>query len=475
MRTTSVQDQITSSVIDNINTMRIESELHQLGLQDASFVKSMEYVDHVREFIGDPSKILGSDATKHGEIAEQVEVGIRNARDVLLNRTPTASFEGVGRTAPADYLIDGMQVQSKFINGLNNNLEHVLKHMDKYENFGRDGSFYHIPKDSYELIKKIHNNEDVAGLSTKTIESIKNKINEIELKTGQPFTKVVQPAISNYDEVQQGRVVDTLNKHEEDLTNQNENIKDTIRNDHKATFNEGLKAAGAAATVGGALALGSSLYLKYKKEGKNPFHGDLTADDWKEIGLTTAKGAAVAGVTGAAVYALTNCAGLAAPFAGAFVTATKGVSSLVRDFHGGIISFEEFQMNAIFLCADSAGVGLATVMGQSLIPIPVVGAVIGSLAGKFVCNVLLGEDKELAQKMEMSMQKLINQLDDAYKQVVDKINQEFDQIADLRQKAFDVKSNIDLIESSIALARAYGVDESKILKDEDDLYNFLFN
>ncbi|MEZ9922079.1 hypothetical protein AB4342_18280, partial [Vibrio breoganii] len=89
--------------------------------------------------------------TKHGEVAEKIEIAIRNARQALDQNAfkPeefTATFEGVGRTAPEDYIINGIEVQSKFINGINNNLKHVIDHMDKYDHFGRDGSYYHIPK-----------------------------------------------------------------------------------------------------------------------------------------------------------------------------------------------------------------------------------------------------------------------------------------------------------------------------------------
>ncbi|WP_228059651.1 hypothetical protein [Plectonema radiosum] len=104
-----------------------------LERQDSAFTKAIEQIDQVRDFIGSPEHILGNNQTKHGEIAEQVEVGIRNARDYLRQQAPSATFDGVGRTASEDYLIDGIQVQSKFINGVNKNLDHVLDHMRKYE------------------------------------------------------------------------------------------------------------------------------------------------------------------------------------------------------------------------------------------------------------------------------------------------------------------------------------------------------
>lgn len=160
------KDQVIGSVVEFINQERVEELKKELVRileeeklahvsQEKSLNEALAQVEKVRGFLGNPEKILGSDLTKHGEIAEQMEVHIRNARDLLDGKIPTATFEGVGRTAPEDYLIDGLMVQSKFINGINNNLNHVLSHMEKYPNFGRDGSFYQIPNDTYEIIKKI--------------------------------------------------------------------------------------------------------------------------------------------------------------------------------------------------------------------------------------------------------------------------------------------------------------------------------
>lgn len=475
MYSSSVQDQVSSAIVNTTNVTRLQEAINLVNKQDQCFIDAMKSVEHVREFISTPENILGSDLTKHGEIAEQVEVGIRNAKDILKGHTTQATFEGVGRTAPEDYLIDGIQVQSKFINGIGNNLDHVLKHMEKYEKFGRDGSYYHIPKDHYELISKISNGESIEGLSQKTINSVQAKIDAIQVKSGQQFNEVVRPGISEYAEVQKGQIHETLNKHIVDLENENGKIKNIIRDEHQASLNEGLKAAGAAAAVGGAINFSSALYLKYKNEGKNVFKGELTNEDWKDIGVGTLKASALSGITGASVYGLTNCAGLAAPLAGAFVTATKGIGSLVNDYHQGKLSFEEFKINSIFICADSAGVGLAALAGQTLIPIPILGAVIGSLAGKFVCGILLDEDKKLAQEMEISMQQFLLTLDKTYRSVIDKVNVEFDKIADLRSKAFDLNSNISIVESSIALAQNYGVDDSKILRSEEDLRSFLFD
>ena len=88
----------------------------------------MREMQAVRDFVGSPENILGSTDTKHGEIAEQVHVGVRRALDVLYGRVPAATFDGVPRTGPVDYRVDSVEIQSKYYNGLRNTLEGVSRH-----------------------------------------------------------------------------------------------------------------------------------------------------------------------------------------------------------------------------------------------------------------------------------------------------------------------------------------------------------
>ena len=318
-----IRDQVSAALVDVVNNTRIQHELTSQLAQDVAWNHAQEQIDKVRAFVGSPDKILGSELTKHGEIAEQVEVGIRNAKSALHQQDLTATFDGVGRTAPEDYLIDGTAVQSKFINGASKNLDHVMEHMNKYANFGRDGSYYHIPKDHHETINKVINGESVDGLSQKSINAIREKVQEIERNSGQSFNEVVKPGISKYAEVQQGQVHTTLDNHESQLKVENKGIKEKISLDHQANFSEALKVTAISGAVGGALSFGSGLYSKYK-QGKNPFKGELTAQDWKELGVSSLKGAGGGAVAGGSIYLLTNYASLSAPFAGAVVSGFKG-------------------------------------------------------------------------------------------------------------------------------------------------------
>jgi hypothetical protein len=463
-------DQAAGVVVDAMNNARAAAETVLQAAQDKAFDNAMGAMDALRSFIGEPTKILGTMETKHGEVAEQVEVAVRRARDFLAQSTPGATFEGVGRTAPMDYRIDGIDVQSKFINGANSGLKHVLEHMDKYKDFGKD-SFYHIPKDQHAQILEVLKG-NTGELSDKTVRAIQEKVAQIELASGKPFSEVVQPSVSTYGEVQLGKVEQTVGNHEQDLKQQNDVLKDQIRIEHEASLAEGLKTAGSAAIVGAAVSLTTKVWKKYQ-EGKNVFAGDFTLEDWKDVGLSTVKGAAGGAIAGGAIYALTNCAEMAAPFAGAFVSAAKGMASLVADYRAGKLSLDALIDNGMFVCSDAAIVGLFTAAGQTLIPVPVLGAVLGSIAGKFISSILGKKAREVTDRLAERMNRIVDALDGEVRKLLKSLTDEFDRLGDLTTAAFDLSVNTRLLESSLALARAHGVNESLLIKNESELDAFM--
>jgi hypothetical protein len=471
--------QIIGGMVAGDNLRHAEQLKAALESQDSAFAKAIEQVVKVRDFVGSPEQILGSDKTKHGEIAEQVEVGIRNARDYLRQQTPSATFEGVGRTAPEDYLINSVQVQSKFINGLNKNLDHVLEHMSKYDNFGREGSYYHIPRDYYETIQKVLKGESVEGLANRTLQKIQQKAQEIEELSGKSFSAVVKPGISNYTEVQQGKLHDTLDRHEQKLSDENKQIKENIRTDVQPNLGDMAQVAGKGALIGGGIRLAFKVYQKYK-QGKNPFKGDYTADDWKEIGIDTAKGAAFGGIAAGAIYALTNFASLSAPFAGSFVSAGQVIASLANELNLGAISFDQFTELSQLACMESAAAALASVLGQAVIPIPVIGAVLGTIAGRIVIDFskkYLGKETEkLQRQMDEYYNQCLAKIDQTYRAVVSIIIAEYEKLGDLTKAAFDTGKNVALrLQASIKLAEAYEVSETDIIHDIDELDAFMLS
>ncbi|MBD2567072.1 hypothetical protein [Anabaena lutea] len=463
--------QFIAAIVAEDNIHKAEQIAAELSKQDHAFFAAIQEVDKVRDFLATPENILGNASTKHGEIAEQVEVGIRNAKSLLNSSTPRATFEGVGRTAPEDYLINGIQVQSKFINGTGNTLDHIIEHMKKYDNFGRDGSFYHIPKNQYEEIQKILKGDDISQY-----QNIQEKIQNIEQMSGRPFNQTVQPASSNYSDVQINKVDETLDRHEKELKKDNAEIKDKIRAESQPNLADFGRVAVKGAVIGGSIRFTTKIYGKYR-EGKNIFKGELTLQDWQEIGIDTAKSAALSSISATAIYGLTNFAEMSAPLAGAFVSAGIEVASLVSSLNHGEISSEEFVELSLFACADSAIVAAGASIGQALIPLPVVGAVIGTIAGRMVsdfCKDFLGVDTNLCKQVEQNYQKFLAQIDQAYKATVAHLIATYERLGNLAQAAFDANLNLELRQqASIKLAEAYGVPDADIIHNIDELDLFM--
>ncbi|WP_026572815.1 hypothetical protein [Bacillus sp. UNC438CL73TsuS30] len=492
-------DQITGSFIDSINQTRLNElsreldrilsdETLALGQQKEALMEALAQVSKVKDFLNNPEHILGSDLTKHGEIAEQIEVHIRNAYDLLKGNIPGATFDGVGRLAPEDYLIDGIKVQSKFINGINNNLDHVLKHMDKYRDFGRDGSYYQIPKDSYETIQQILDGKIPDGLSQRTVNKILEKVREIENQTGKDFHETVKPSISDYSDVQRGAAQNTVHQHEEKIKKQNEEINNKIKDESdkakdqahqnaKPNLHEGLKAGLIGAGISGGMSLLISIYKKHK-QGTSILEFDQ--QDWKDVGIDFGKGALKGGITGISIYGFTNFTSMTAPMASAFVSASYGVSKLFMDYKNGKIDFDEFVSQGQITCLETGIVALGAALGQAFIPIPIVGTMIGSFAASTLVSLAKNyfgeESRKLEEKLNQQFNNAFNKINQEYKRVVEKILEEYDKLGTITKMAFDYDCNaVFRFQSSKKLALAYNVEQNNILKDMDEIDDFFLS
>ncbi len=151
--------------------------------QDRAFLSAMEELKVVRDFVGSTENILGRTDTKHGEIAEQVHVGVRRAWDVFYGRNPAATFDGVPRTGPVDYRVDGMDIQSKYYNGLRNTLDGVATHAEKYQDFPNDGR-YHIPRDQYQQLEELRRTGEIERLSDRSAAAIQRRVEGLKRATG---------------------------------------------------------------------------------------------------------------------------------------------------------------------------------------------------------------------------------------------------------------------------------------------------
>lgn len=456
--------------------------------------EALGYVERVRDFAAPQNlnSVLGSMSSKHGEIAEQMEVQIRNARAVFDGLRPVADIDSVARTAPEDYLINGAPVQSKFVAGFNKCLDHVLDHMNKYPDFAKDATAigypgkagsYIIPKDHYETITKIlHGN--TTEYNPKTIQACKNFIQEIEAKTGRSFFDVVQPSISKYGDVQLGTVDRTLDAHEGGFREETDARLDKIGSDARENAEQARKAAEpglgdalqaglAGAAMGGAITGALSIYKKMK--GGTPLT-QFSVQDWKEVGIDFGKGAARGGISGLGIFSLTQLGGFSAPFAGAMVSTGIGITSLLMDYRAGRISREDFADAACSLGVESGLTAVGTALGTALIPVPVVGSVVGAMAARaaiLVTKTIAGDkDRQLIQLLEKQYNEIVAALNAEQQKALALINAWYARMDGLLAAAMDKDVNMRLF-ASVALCRHVGVPEDEILHDLDEIEAFM--
>ena len=474
----SVAAQTSASWVGHDAAIRGEALAGVLGNQDGALGEAMAEMQKVRDFIGSPQHILGNANTKHGEIAEQVHVGFRRATDALHQR-PLSATNDVPRTGHVDYLDGGVEIQSKYYNGLRNTLEKgVASHAEQYDPFATGEGRYHIPRDQFEQLRELTETGTVDGLSQRRIEQLKAQIEDLQRETGRPIEDLIGPGEASYDEVQQGAVHKTVDHEEQQLRKEDERLREQARQEHGPSLAGSLQAAGVGAAVGAGVTLAGTLWAKHR-QGKSPFReGGFSTEDWKDVGLNVATGAGTGAVAGFSVYWLTNSTDLAAPFAGSLVSGLMGIGALLKEHQQGNISAEEFADLSLIVAADAAVVGIAAVAGQTLIPVPVLGAFIGSVAGKLVVSAVkdvLGEaESELVERLRKFETVAIQRLDEALRAMLVELDAHFGRLENLARLAFDEGINTELrMAASVRFAEAVDVRSDHIIRSRDDLDAFM--
>ena len=238
---------------------------------------------------------------------------------------------------------------------------------------------------------------------------------------------------------------------------------------------EGVKAAAISAAIEGGVRFGLDVWKKLKS-GKHL--SEFTAEDWKEIGLDTEKAAAVGGVRGSAIYVMTNFTATPASVASALVTAAFGIAAQANQFRQGNISKEDFIVNSEVICLDVSVSAVSALIGQTVIPIPVLGAVIGNTVGMFLYQLgkkfLNRKEQSLISEFYDAIAKLNQKLDERYRWVLEKLEREIAKYNSILELAFSPDVNIAFV-GSVALAEYVGVQKNTILRSKQDIDDYFMN
>lgn len=182
-----------------------------------------------------------------------------------------------------------------------------------------------------------------------------------------------------------------------------------------------------------------SLSIKYIKEGKAFW--DYEADDWKEVLWDVGFGAVSAGVSAGILNIVGSYSASAVPGVSALLMATVGIASMIPDLVDGKMTTDEFIVESEMLCFDAALILLTGILGQALIPVPALGAVIGFIAGmiaKAIIQKLWGDElRELLVKMNEHIAVLHEKIGDFITEIWEKLKDIKDLLAYLLDDDFN--------------------------------------
>ena len=140
------------------------------------------------------------------------------------------------------------------------------------------------------------------------------------------------------------------------------------------------------------------------------------------------------------------------------------------------MSYAEFTDSA---CALSVEAGLASIgaaIGQTVIPIPVLGAIIGSATAKVLLEISKryfgSKEKQLIRKMQQEYDTLINTLNEEAKKVIAKMDAYFAKLGGLIEAALSKEAAVAFY-GSIDLCKFLRVSEDMIIHNQRELDIFM--
>ena len=284
-------------------------------------------------------------------------------------------FRGGKGVATTGMVRDGVNIQQKFVHGDHLwGLTKVQEHLQKYPDFIKQGGKYQIPADFYEKVKRLLNMppEEASRLQSGNGDGFTysqwNKVQDFFRNSG-ISPNDIEPASLNYADVQVNATDQTFVNERNKIQEMDQENRNRAYEASKPTVQEAAKAAGVSAAFEGGTAFCIGVYKKLKAGRKI---SEFTAEDWKELGIDTAKGTGAGGIRGAAIYGMTNFTATPAAIASACVTAAIGMVAQSKKLRAGEISEDDFVNSSEVLCLDVSVSAVASLIGQTVIPIPLI-------------------------------------------------------------------------------------------------------
>lgn len=376
------QAQTTGAFIGTLNEIRLHELVKRYAEIDCHKAGADQELQALREEIKNLIESnRGGTTGMHGFIGERVQVSFSNARAVMQGQEKAYTL--IDDNGMTDYLRGNTLIQQKAcLSDKALGLTHVAAHAEKYPAFIQENGIYQIPKDFYAKYQRFVNMAEETALKLRK-EDLRMWKRVQEFKAAVPEAKV-EPMVVTYDEIQAGAVNGTIDREMAAVEKEYRKQRNAAENACKPTVQEGLKVAACSAALEG-IVDGSISILEHKQErGKIR---DFEKEDWKEIGIDTAKGIGKGAIRGTAVYAATNIVHVPADVASATVTGAFGVIENSSRYIKGECTGKECAIGIADACASAAVSAISTKLGRRFIPIPFLGPLIGNAAGTLLYKV----------------------------------------------------------------------------------------
>ena len=475
------QEQAVAAWVNYLNQLRLDSLLSAFRQQDVNLQDALARVDEAIRKIDLEVVAANRGGVKgmHGFIAEVAEAGVGNARSRI--RGEGAVYQWVNDNGPVDLIRGGVEIQQKFVAaGGRFGLGAVAEHLEKYPGFVTSGGKYQIPGDHFDVIRRLHDmpREEAGRLLTRSGDGPSFRDWErvqAFFKESSVGIESLEPSTLEYHEVQRGAYESTLQAEKDSLHSTDQTLRNDAYQASRPKLKEGAKATLVAAAVEGGTAFVMAVVEK-RREGKKL--KDFTGDDWIDIGGGTGLGVVRGGVRGFSIYSLTNFTATSAAVASSIVTAAFGIAEQANKLRRGEINELEFIENAELVALEAAVSGLSSFVGQALIPVPVLGAVIGNTVGMVmysaVSSSLSKREAELIALYREEQRVLDEHLAADYQELINRLDASMADYLGVLERAFSPDVEIALL-GSVELALALGVAVDEVLDSEQKTFTYFLD
>ena len=474
------QEQAVASWVNYLNQLRLDTLLGALRRQDQNLRDALASVAEATRTID--LEVVAADRGgvkgMHGFIAEVAEVGVGNARSQVLGGGRV--YQWVDDNGPVDLMRSGVAIQQKFVAaGGRFGLGAIEEHLRKYPDFVANGGKYQIPSDHFEMIHTLWamppdqanrlTNAD-GGPSLRDWKRVQAFFEERSIGI-----ESLEPSQLKYSEVQRGTIGATMKAQEDSIRATDQRLRDDAYQESRPTSAEAANATLVAAAVEGGTALVQAVVEK-RRAGKEL--KDFTGEDWTSIAGETGCGAIKGRVRGLSVYTLTNFTATSAAVASSMVTAAFGVAEQANKLRRGEIDELEFIENAELVSLEAAVSALSSFVGQALIPVPVLGAVIGNTVGNIMYNAVSSSLSEreaaLIERYLDEQRTLDDQLAAEYQDLIGQLDASMSDYLGVLERAFspDLES---ALAGSVQLALYLGVASHEVLDSEEKVIAYFLN